>query len=145
MSRLEQGVDFDKMNGLVPAIVTDSINGRVLMLGYMNEEALAATIDTGRVTFYSRSRQCLWTKGETSGNTLEMQTVHLDCDRDTVLVQARPAGPTCHLGPASCFDDETSEHDAFGVLGQLERVIADRLSASPDDSYTARLAAAAAS
>ncbi|MEM9533553.1 MAG: bifunctional phosphoribosyl-AMP cyclohydrolase/phosphoribosyl-ATP diphosphatase HisIE [Pseudomonadota bacterium] len=130
-------VDFEKMNGLVPAIVQDAVSGQVLMLGYMNEAALAKTQDSGLVTFYSRSRQCLWTKGETSGNHLELKELAVDCDRDTILVTATPRGPTCHLGLTSCFG-EASPH-ALGFLAELERVIAGRRGASADSSYTALL------
>ncbi|MBY6204663.1 bifunctional phosphoribosyl-AMP cyclohydrolase/phosphoribosyl-ATP diphosphatase HisIE [Halomonas denitrificans] len=129
--------DWDKGDGLLPAIVQDADSGRVLMLGYMNDEALAASRDSGRVTFFSRSKQRLWTKGETSGNALDLVDVRLDCDRDTLLVRARPHGPTCHTGTATCFGDECLPPLAF--LGELERVIASRVGADPASSYTARL------
>lgn len=130
--------DFDA--GLVPAIVQDSQTGGVLMLGYMNEEAWDATQDTGYVHFWSRSRNELWKKGETSGNTLRVDSWALDCDRDTVLVQATPAGPTCHTGSVSCLGDRAAT--PTGVLAQLESVIRDRAEAPPADSYTAKLLAA---
>ncbi|MBO6258076.1 MAG: phosphoribosyl-AMP cyclohydrolase [Succinivibrio sp.] len=97
-------LDFDKVDGLIPAIVQDCQTGQVLMLGYMNREAMQKTIDTKLVTFYSRTRQKLWTKGEESGNFLHLRGITIDCDKDTVLVLARPDGPTCHLGTVSCFD-----------------------------------------
>lgn len=98
-------IDFDKGGGLVPAIIQNADTGRVLMLGYMNREALDKTVETGLVTFYSRSRQKLWTKGETSGNYLDLVDISVDCDGDALLVRARPRGPTCHLGTESCFDE----------------------------------------
>ncbi len=129
--------EWAKGDGLLPAIVQDADTGRVLMLGYMNADALAASRDSGHVTFFSRSKQRLWTKGETSGNSLELVDVHLDCDRDTLLVMARPHGPTCHTGTATCFGNEVRPPLAF--LGELERVIASRVGADPASSYTARL------
>ncbi|PKL96861.1 MAG: bifunctional phosphoribosyl-AMP cyclohydrolase/phosphoribosyl-ATP diphosphatase [Gammaproteobacteria bacterium HGW-Gammaproteobacteria-8] len=131
--------DWQKSDGLLPAIVQDAATGRVLMLGYMNRAALEMTEASGRVTFFSRSKQRLWTKGETSGNSLELVSVALDCDRDTLLIQARPNGPTCHLGTATCWGDETRPPAAF--LAELERIIAARKSADPESSYTARLLA----
>ena len=97
-------MDFEKNNGLIPAIVQDCQTGQVLMMGYMNKESIQKTIDTHYVTFYSRARQKLWTKGEESGNFLHMRSITCDCDKDTLLVLARPDGPTCHLGTTSCFD-----------------------------------------
>ena len=136
MSSLDD-LDFDKVDGLMPAIVQDADTGRVLMLGYMNRDALEKTHATGHVTFFSRSRQRLWTKGETSGNTLELVSLNADCDRDTLLVQAIPHGPTCHLGTDTCWGDEVKP--AVGFLGELERVIESRADADPESSYTARL------
>ena len=136
MSSLDD-LDFDKVDGLMPAIVQDVDTGRVLMLGYMNREALEKTQATGHVTFFSRSRQRLWTKGETSGNTLELVSLNADCDRDTLLVQAVPHGPTCHLGTDTCWGDEVNP--AVGFLAELERVIESRADADPESSYTARL------
>ncbi|MDT8409948.1 MAG: bifunctional phosphoribosyl-AMP cyclohydrolase/phosphoribosyl-ATP diphosphatase HisIE [Wenzhouxiangellaceae bacterium] len=132
-------MDWDKGDGLLPAVVQDAGTGRVLMLGYMNFEALEKTRATGHVTFFSRSRQRLWTKGETSGNTLELRGIDSDCDRDTLLIQAIPHGPTCHLGSDTCFGNEIKP--AVGFLCQLERVIDSRRSADPESSYTARLLA----
>ena len=136
MSSLDD-LDFDKVGGLMPVIVQDVDTGRVLMLGYMNREALEKTQATGHVTFFSRSRQRLWTKGETSGNTLELVSLNADCDRDTLLVQAVPHGPTCHLGTDTCWGNDVNP--AAGFLAELERVIESRADADPESSYTARL------
>ena len=133
-------LDFDKTGGLLPAVVQHADSGAVLMLGYMNREALRETLTRRRVVFFSRSRQCLWEKGETSGHTLELTAVRTDCDRDALLVTALPAGPVCHLGSTSCFGDgaaSTAGHLAF--LGALEAVIARRMAERPEGSYTARL------
>ena len=135
-------LDWDKANGLLPAIVQHARSGRLLMLGYMNLEALLATLETRRVTFYSRSRQRLWMKGETSGHFLDLVGVSRDCDRDTLLVQALPAGPVCHSGAATCFPEATTgDGESLAFLGELERVIADRFAARPEGSYTAKLQA----
>jgi phosphoribosyl-ATP pyrophosphohydrolase/phosphoribosyl-AMP cyclohydrolase len=130
-------IDFEKGGGLVPAIVQDADTLQVLMLGYMNEAALAKTQETGLVTFHSRSRDALWTKGETSGNTLSLVSVEVDCDADTLLVKARPAGPTCHEGTVSCFGDEGAT--GVGFLGYLDGLIRERKQADASESYTARL------
>lgn len=130
-------IDFEKGGGLVPAIVQDAKTEQVLMLGYMNEASLAKTQETGLVTFYSRSRQELWTKGETSGNTLKLQSITVDCDNDTLLVRAVPTGPTCHEGTVSCFGDKGPE--GLGFISYLEDLIEARKSASADSSYTASL------
>jgi len=143
VTSLVDRVDWEKGEGLVPAIVQHAVTGRVLMLGYMNAEALGKTLDGGLVTFFSRSRQCLWTKGETSGNTLTCRNIELDCDADTLLVFAVPAGPTCHRDLSSCFDNDL-ERPGFGFLGRLEQVISDRLEAGDSESYTATLAKAGA-
>lgn len=132
------GVDFAKGEGLVPAIVQDATNARVLMLGYMDSEALRHTISTGMVTFWSRSKQRLWTKGETSGHTLDVVSIALDCDADTLLVLAKPNGPTCHRGCPSCFDP--GESPLMSELARLDAVIAQRLQDRPEGSYTTRLA-----
>ncbi len=131
-------VDWNKLKGLIPAIVQDGSTGRVLMLGFMNEEALEKTLETRRVTFWSRSRKCLWTKGETSGNYLELEEIRQDCDNDTLLVVAKPQGPCCHRGTLSCFagDDEFS---GLEFLGYLERLIAKRRKEMPEGSYTTKL------
>ena len=131
-------LDWEKGEGLCPAVVQDADTARVLMLGYMNREAFEKTLELGRVTFYSRSKERLWTKGETSGHHLELVSVDRDCDADAILVLARPAGPTCHLGRTSCFEG----HGAPGaVLGELDRVIGQRAEAEPESSYTAKLLA----
>lgn len=134
-------IDWDKGGGLVPAIVQDVRDNAVLMLGYMNREALQRSLETRRVNFYSRSRQRLWQKGETSGNELELRTVRLDCDGDTLLLGALPSGPVCHTGTATCFGDPAAAADASqpAFLGELERIIAQRFLAPSENSYTARL------
>ncbi len=125
---------WDKQGGLLPAIVQDARTLRVLMLGYMDRDALAATLREGRVTFFSRSRQRLWTKGEQSGHVLQLASIEPDCDGDTLLVRANPHGPTCHLGRASCF-----EHASGSVLADLDSVIEAREHGRPEGSYTTRL------
>jgi phosphoribosyl-ATP pyrophosphohydrolase/phosphoribosyl-AMP cyclohydrolase len=125
------------MAGLLPAVIQDRRSGVLLMLGYMNEEALRATLRTGFVTFYSRSKGRLWQKGETSGNRLHMIAVHEDCDGDALLVLAEPEGPTCHLGTQSCFGG--SEPAGPGWLAELAKIVSDRASAGDPSSYTARL------
>ena len=122
-------------DGLVPVIVQDAVSLKVLMLGYMNEEALRKSQEEGRVTFWSRSRGCLWTKGETSGNFLYIEDIYVDCDADTLLIKARPAGPTCHRGTLSCFDTPDSE----GFIRSLSDLVARRHAEMPDGSYTTRL------
>lgn len=121
--------------GLLPAIIQDANTLRVLMLGYMNREAYDKTLATGHVTFYSRSRNCLWTKGETSGNTLTVVDILTDCDDDTLLIKAIPAGPTCHRGTTSCFDTDGAE----GFVRELAQVVAARHREMPEDSYTTKL------
>ncbi|NNC36972.1 MAG: bifunctional phosphoribosyl-AMP cyclohydrolase/phosphoribosyl-ATP diphosphatase HisIE [Hyphomonadaceae bacterium] len=130
-------IDFKKSDGLVPAIVQDADTQQVLMLGYMNAEAVKKTRESGFVTFYSRSRQTIWQKGETSGNTLSLIDMKIDCDQDSILIQARPAGPTCHLGTTSCFGDEGPE--GLGFLADLTKTIEQRRAADPQSSYTASL------
>lgn len=130
-------IDWEKGNGLVPAIVQDSKTGQVLMLGYMNQESFDKTKASGHVHFFSRSRNHLWEKGETSGNYLELVQMSLDCDNDTVLILARPLGPTCHLGRDSCFD--LKEEPGFLFLSQLEKLIAQRAEELPEGSYTTTL------
>ncbi len=133
-------LDFDKAGGLLPAIVQHAESGAVLMLGYMNRDALRETLTRRRVVFYSRSRQCLWEKGETSGHTLALIGVRTDCDRDTLLVTALPKGSVCHLGTATCFGDEAAAGAGpLAFLGALEAVIAQRVADRPEGSYTARL------
>ena len=129
------------MNGLIPAIVQDVSSGAVLMMGYMNQEALAATEATRRVTFWSRSKGRLWTKGESSGHFLEVSSISADCDRDTLLILARAAGPACHLGTATCWGEDAPRSMAQGLafLGTLEGVVAQRIAARAEGSYTAKL------
>lgn len=126
------------MNGLVPAIIQDSVTRNVLMLGYMNEEAYQKTLSTGRVTFYSRSRGCLWTKGETSGNYLEFVSVKVDCDGDALLVRAIPHGPTCHKGTDTCWG-ETNKRNSLDFLSELQDFINKRHEEMPEGSYTTSL------
>ena len=132
-------IDFDKGDGLVPAIVQHADSGEVLMLGYMTAEALEATQEKSLVTFWSRSKKRLWTKGETSGDVLQLVSLAADCDRDALLVRARPAGPTCHLGTKSCFGEHPGPDTAF--LGELQAIVEARAEADPSQSYTAKLLA----
>jgi phosphoribosyl-AMP cyclohydrolase / phosphoribosyl-ATP pyrophosphohydrolase len=134
-------VDWEKMHGLVPAIVQDAGSGAVLMLGYMNVEALKATQTTGRVTFWSRSKARLWTKGETSGHFLEVRSISADCDQDCLLILAQPRGPACHRGTATCWGEDAPQAAAQGLafLGKLEQVVAQRIATRPEGSYTAKL------
>ena len=128
---------WDKMDNLLPAIVQDALSGKVLMQGYMDQDALSKTLETGKVTFFSRSKQRLWTKGETSGHTLDLVSVACDCDQDSLLVLANPNGPTCHTGAQSCWFEGNTP--AFTFLADLERVLAARKDADPKSSYTASL------
>ena len=132
-------IDFSKsVDGLVPAIIQDAVSRKVLMLGYMNQEALEKTKELGKVTFYSRSKQRLWTKGEESGNFLELVDIKLDCDQDSLLIQANPKGPTCHKGTATCWAEENTEH--YGFISHLESVIQSRIAdADSSKSYVASL------
>jgi phosphoribosyl-ATP pyrophosphohydrolase/phosphoribosyl-AMP cyclohydrolase len=135
-------VDFAKGDGLVPAIVQDADTGAVLMMAYMNREALEQTLERRRAVFFSRSKQRLWEKGETTGHTLDVVDVALDCDADTLLVTARPRGPACHNGTLTCFGDEPrSAATAIAFLAKLETVVAQRSTEKPDASYTAKLLA----
>lgn len=129
--------DFSKLQGLMPAIIQDTRTNRVLMLGFMNEQALQQTRDTGLVTFYSRTRQKLWTKGEESGNHLHVVEIHEDCDQDTLLIRANPSGPTCHTGTYSCFASDTSE--SLDFLLYLQEFLRKRKEEMPEGSYTTRL------
>ncbi|MFE8104233.1 bifunctional phosphoribosyl-AMP cyclohydrolase/phosphoribosyl-ATP diphosphatase HisIE [Brenneria goodwinii] len=129
-------LDWEKTDGLMPVIVQHAVSGEVLMLGYMDQNALKATEDSGKVTFFSRTKQRLWTKGETSGNFLNVVSITPDCDNDTLLVLANPIGPTCHLGKSSCFSPAASE---WLFLYELEQLLGERKSADPASSYTARL------
>ena len=128
-------IDFNKSNGLVPVIIQNHQNLQVLMLGYMNEEALQKTRKDGKVTFFSRSKNRLWTKGETSGNYLIVKDLRIDCDNDTILIKAAPLGPTCHTGSASCFNEETAK----GFLYELQQTIAQRIDDNDENSYTNKL------
>lgn len=125
-------IDFEKGNGLVPVIVQNALSLEVLMLGYMNQEAFDTTVQSNKVTFFSRSKNRLWTKGEESGNFLELQSYKIDCDADTILVQAIPKGPTCHKGTSSCFGDASPK----GFLYQLEATITERIATDDSSSYT---------
>jgi phosphoribosyl-ATP pyrophosphohydrolase/phosphoribosyl-AMP cyclohydrolase len=132
-------LEWQKMDGLIPAIVQDAFDGRVLMQAFMNREALAHSLQSDSVTFWSRSRQQLWTKGETSGNTLKLVTVHADCDNDCLLVMAVPAGPICHRNTDTCFDDDQNTLPQLAFLASLERLVAQREIERPEGSYTTRL------
>ncbi|WP_406666847.1 bifunctional phosphoribosyl-AMP cyclohydrolase/phosphoribosyl-ATP diphosphatase HisIE [Gallaecimonas sp. GXIMD1310] len=133
-----QRIDFAKGDGLLPALVQDVASGQIRMQGYMNAEALSQTLTSGLVTFYSRSKERLWVKGESSGNVLKVVSVHSDCDNDSLLILAQPVGPTCHLGTASCFADAAPQ---LAFLAELEAIQGQRLQSGDAQSYTARLAA----
>lgn len=128
-------IDFSKGNGLVPAVIQDNDTLQVLMVGFMNEESLRKTENEGRVTFFSRSKNRLWTKGETSGNYLFVKEITTDCDNDTLLIKINPAGPVCHTGSTSCFGEETAK----GFLYQLEQIINQRIDDNIQDSYTNKI------
>jgi len=129
-------IDWEKVNGLLPAIIQDQQTGQVLMLGYMNREALEQTCETGRVTFYSRTKKRLWMKGETSGHVLNVTQLLVDCDEDTLLILANRAGPCCHLNQVSCFG---KQNVSFSVLNHLEQVILSRYQERPEGHYTTQL------
>jgi len=129
-------IAFNKENGLVPAIVQDAETKTVLMLAYMNEEAYKKTMETGKVTFYSRSRKSLWTKGETSGNFLYLISIAADCDSDTLLIKVRPQGPACHTGADTCFNEK---NESSGFLKTLENIITERRNNPKESSYTTSL------
>ena len=131
-------IDFNKMGGLVPAIIQDAQTNKVLMLGFMNEEAYNKTRETGKVTFWSRTRNCLWTKGETSGNFLSVVDILIDCDNDTLLVKANPAGPVCHTGADTCWG-ETNTPNPLAFLSELSDFIEQRHREMPEGSYTTSL------
>lgn len=131
-------IDFEKMNGLVPAIIQDNTTRNVLMLGYMNREAFEKTLATGNVTFWSRSRNCLWTKGETSGIFLNLVDIKVDCDNDTLLVRVNPSGPACHLGTDTCWG-ETNDANPLLFLTELQDFINKRHEEMPEGSYTTSL------
>ncbi|WP_373493724.1 bifunctional phosphoribosyl-AMP cyclohydrolase/phosphoribosyl-ATP diphosphatase HisIE [Aquiflexum sp.] len=130
-------IDFEKVNGLVPAIIQDVDTNVVLMLGYMNQEALDKTLETKQVTFFSRTKQRLWTKGETSGNFMLVQDITVDCDNDTLLIKAKPIGPVCHTGDDTCFGD--TNHSKTMFIDHLRSIIKDRKNNPSDQSYTASL------
>lgn len=131
-------IDFDKMNGLVPAIIQDAVTKNVLMLGFMNQEAYQKTIETKKVTFWSRTRQCLWTKGETSGHYLHLVSIQVDCDNDTLLVKVHPEGPTCHKGTDTCWGEENRLSPIL-FLSELQDFICQRHEEMPENSYTTSL------
>lgn len=133
----DRKIDFGKMDGLVPAIVQDALTGKILMQGYMNEEALEKTKETGMVTFFSRSKNRLWTKGETSGNFMELVSILVDCDGDAFLIKANPKGPVCHTGSDTCFDEFNDSKTGF--IDQLRAIIKDRKNNPSEKSYTASL------
>jgi len=133
-----ESIDFQKMNGLVPAIIQDSKSQKVLMLGFMNEEAYKKTVETGKVTFFSRTRNTLWTKGETSGNFLNVVDIKLDCDKDTLLIQVDPVGPVCHTGADTCWN-EKNEVNPLLFLTYLQDFIEKRHEEMPEGSYTTSL------
>ena len=130
-------INFEKMGGLVPAIVQDNVTRKVLMLGFMNKEAYDKTVETGKVTFWSRTRNCLWTKGETSGNFLNVKEILMDCDQDTLLIKARPDGPVCHTGADTCWNEQNSVDLNF--LSYLQDFIDRRHKEMPEGSYTTSL------
>lgn len=132
-------LDWAKGDGLLPVIVQHWLSGEVLMLGYMNAEALAQTRHSGHVTFYSRSKQRLWTKGESSGHVLVSKSIRIDCDADTLLIQAAPQGPTCHLGTSSCFGESAQVRPPLGFLAELDALVARRHEERPAGSYTTSL------
>lgn len=145
IGKISERIDWDKVDGLVPVIVQDFVSSQVLMMGYMNPAALEKTATTGLVTFYSRTKERLWTKGEESGNSLGLVNLALDCDNDTLLAKVNPIGPTCHTGTTSCFDadkqvtPETHQESQLVWLHQLEQLLAARKQADPKSSYTASL------
>ena len=132
----KEKIDFSKLNGLVPAVILDKISNQILMLGFMNEESFDKTISTKRVTFFSRSKNRLWTKGETSGNFLNLIDIDIDCDNDSLIIYVNPEGPACHTGAFSCFGIERSN---LAFLNQLNKLIKDRKKELPEGSYTTRL------
>ena len=134
-NQIKMNIDFDKGAGLVPAVIQDDNTSQVLMVGYLNKEAFEKTTREGKVTFYSRSRKSLWTKGETSGNFLFVKKITEDCDNDALLIKVNPAGPVCHTGTWSCFGDKSAK----GFVNELEQIINQRISDNAGDSYTNKL------
>ncbi|MCK6262863.1 bifunctional phosphoribosyl-AMP cyclohydrolase/phosphoribosyl-ATP diphosphatase HisIE [Vibrio sp. ZSDE26] len=139
VTSLSERIDWEKVDGLVPAVVQDFQSSQVLMMGYMNPAALQKTAETQQVTFYSRTKERLWTKGETSGNVLQFVNASLDCDNDTLLIKVNPIGPTCHTGTTTCWDADKQEESQMVWLHQLEQLLAARKDADPESSYTASL------
>lgn len=140
MNHLEiSTLDWQKMNGLLPAIIQNAENGNVLMLGYMNQESLIATVTTGQLTLYSRSRKRLWRKGETSGNTMSVQHISTDCDHDSLLIMVLQKGPACHLGYASCYQPPSPCHSTISFMSDLIDLINERAETQAENSYTAQL------
>ncbi len=138
ITKEQSAPDFSKLNGLIPAIIQDNTTLKVLMLGFMNEEALRMTEETGRVTFFSRSKQRLWTKGEESGNFLDVAEILTDCDNDTLLIKVNPAGPVCHTGSDTCWDETNEESDLL-FLEYLQDLVDERKKEMPEGSYTTSL------
>jgi phosphoribosyl-ATP pyrophosphohydrolase/phosphoribosyl-AMP cyclohydrolase len=134
----DTNINFEKMDGLVPAIIQDAETKNVLMLGFMNKEAYEKTLQTKKVTFWSRTRQCLWTKGETSGNYLHLVSMAIDCDNDTILVKALPDGPTCHKGTDTCWGEDNTRNPIL-FLSELQDFIEKRKEEMPEGSYTTKL------
>jgi len=132
-----KNIDWNKVDGMLPAIIQDSETSQVLMLGYMNQEALDKTLSTNKVAFFSRTKNKLWTKGETSGNFLELIFADIDCDNDTILIKAKPAGPACHKGTVSCFKND--KPSSLSILGELSSLIHERNKTKPEGSYTTSL------
>lgn len=137
MEKIIDKIDFDKVKGLVPAIIQDKTTGTVLMLGYMNKRALKKTIETKKVTFYSRSKERLWVKGETSGNFLELKSIKVDCDGDSLLIKVKPVGPVCHKGSDTCWEERN--HEKFSFIYELEKIAKKRKANPTEKSYTSAL------
>ncbi|WP_395167203.1 bifunctional phosphoribosyl-AMP cyclohydrolase/phosphoribosyl-ATP diphosphatase HisIE [Francisella salimarina] len=137
-NKIIESIAWQKMDNLVPAIIQSAIDNSVLMLGYMSKESLEKTLEIGKVTFYSRSKKRLWTKGEESGNFLELKDIAVDCDNDSILIKAIPYGPTCHTGSKSCFT-KSEENSSLYIIDKLEKLIAERKDYLPDNSYLTSL------
>ncbi|MEY8716293.1 bifunctional phosphoribosyl-AMP cyclohydrolase/phosphoribosyl-ATP diphosphatase HisIE [Francisella philomiragia] len=137
-NKIIESIAWQKMDNLVPAIIQSAIDNSVLMLGYMSKESLEKTLEIGKVTFYSRSKKRLWTKGEESGNFLELKDITVDCDNDSILIKAIPYGPTCHTGSKSCFT-KNEENSSLYIIDKLEKLIAERKDYLPENSYLSSL------
>ncbi|AJI54391.1 phosphoribosyl-ATP diphosphatase [Francisella philomiragia] len=137
-NKIIESIAWQKMDNLVPAIIQSAIDNSVLMLGYMSKESLTKTLEIGKVTFYSRSKKRLWTKGEESGNFLELKDITVDCDNDSILIKAIPYGPTCHTGSKSCFT-KNEENSSLYIIDKLEKLIAERKDYLPENSYLTSL------